>query len=97
MKLYIWNNGGSTSDFQPECNVDMGQVQDYSSDAHSGGIVVLAESLEQACELAVKNLQEGGDYCPTERADGYKYLLTTTPAIVELDKPGLVLYASGNC
>jgi hypothetical protein len=62
-----------------------------SSDCRSGGIVVLAENIEQAASLAKKYL-DGKD--PRLCNDGDDF--NTDPGI-DLDKPGVVIYCDGDC
>ena len=60
MKIFIWKNGNSDSDFCPDENINMeenlkGHEGDYpSSNAHSGGIVILADNEEEAIKLFIE-------------------------------------------
>lgn len=77
MKLFAVLNYESRSDFDLKDDFRLdADKHSYSSNAHSGGAVILAETLEQAQELL--------------QADG-------TLVEVPLDKPGVVLFADGDC
>lgn len=90
MNIYIWNNGGCDSDFAPDENISMdGICGGYSSNAHSGGIVVAADTLEEARELIAKNQNTTVD--EVNKFDEYK------PVILSRVKKGVILYADGAC
>jgi hypothetical protein len=106
LKLYLWKNSESTSDFTDRANVNMPE----SSNAHSGGIVVLAESEEDAVELVKPYTRRGmshvdGKYVKNPPIDirtcNWDMFsddpLDTSPVEIPIDKRGVVIYASGDC
>jgi len=92
MKIFLWSNGVSGSDFTEATNC----VMPNSSNAHSGGCVVLAETEEEAIEL-LKKYTEKTDL--RERKDNYEdgEPIDTKPVLVPLEQKGVVLYCNGDC
>ena len=91
MKLFLWSNETEQSDFGEKINC----VMPNSSNAHSGGVVVLAETEEEAIKL-LKEYTRNVDIreCKT---DYYNEEIDTNPFIIPLDKKGVVLFCDGNC
>ena len=58
MKLFVWINKNSDSDFIDSANADFGN--------HSGCFVVLAENEEEACAMANKETLSIGNTKPVE-------------------------------
>lgn len=73
MKLFLAN--GAESDFTDDSDFEVSD----STNAHSAGAVILAETPEEAVKLL------------TDRK------ATGTLVEIPLDKPGVVLFASGDC
>jgi hypothetical protein len=92
MKLFLWTNGISESDFADTTNIKMPE----SSDQHSGGIVVLANDMEEAIKIA-KTYPKKPDYLDEE--DEWKPWDEDPkdPIVIDLDKPGVIIYCSGDC
>ena len=95
MKIFLWSNMSGQTDFA-NYGSDVNIAMPNSSNAHSGGIVVIAETLEKAIELA-KKYTEGKspvdcneDFCNDEKLD-------TKPIVLNIDKEGVVLYCDGDC
>lgn len=90
MKLWLWKNGSSDSDFSDTTNITMPE----SSDAHSGGIVVLAETKEEAIKLTEKYIGKEPIryYDVFEDKEG-----NSEPIEIPLDKKGVVIFARGDC
>ena len=91
MKLFLWLNNGSESDFTDRYNC----IMPNSSNAHDGGIVVLAKSEEEAIKLIndyTRNVDIRED---KEECDGGT--IDTKPVIIPIDKKGVVLYCDGDC
>ena len=84
MKLFLWKNYGAESDFLEETNINMDDVQTYSSNHHDGGIVVQAESKESAINFVLRLNPEANMEALKEVAE------------VE-NKEGIVLYCDGAC
>lgn len=92
MKLYLWLNSSAESDFTGQANI----IMPNGSNAHSGGVVVLAESIEEAAELAKKYLgSDPRDCCDEGNAEGEA--ANAAPVVIDLDKKGVVIHASGAC
>jgi len=92
MKIYIWNNGNSDSDFIDYENINMDDILDYSSNAHSGGIVVLAKSKKEAIDKIIGIMKE------TEyEAMARESLLKSDPVVINMKTSGVVLFANGDC
>ena len=82
MKIFAVTNGKSGSDF--------GLNEDWKppgSNAHSGGLVILAETLEEAIKIAE----------PLVKDSFYKETSIGTLKEVSLEKAGVVLECDGNC
>lgn len=77
MNIYISKNNRSESDFVPDSENDL-----YDSH-YEAGIAILANSLEEAQQIAIKNGFEEDD----ERLQDFTE--------VSLMKPGVILYCSG--
>lgn len=100
MKLYLWKNSASETEIDGLgcCNANI-KMPD-SSNAHSGGIVILANDIDEAVKLAKKYT---GGVDPRDCCDiGEDELpnLNAAPAIIELNdfiKPRVILYCDGNC
>lgn len=92
MKIFLWANGVSESDFTDVINC----VMPDSSNAHSGGCVVLAETEEEAIELLKKYT---GKADLREKTDNYESAepIDTKPVLVPLEQKGVVLYCDGDC
>lgn len=80
MKLFVVENGKATSDFEVKDDFEVVEPS-YSSNAHSGGAVVLAETEEEARALITKHVEN--------------WVGTLTE--ISLDKSGVILYADGDC
>jgi len=91
MKLFLWLNDRSDSDFTDKYNC----VMPNSSNAHDGGIVVLAESEEEAINLT-KQYTRNCDIRKLKE-DYFDEKIDTKPVIIPLDKKGIVLFCNGNC
>ena len=68
-----------------------------SSNAHSGGCVVLAETEEEAIELLKKYTGEAD--LRERKTDDYDdgEPINTKPVLVPLEQKGVVLYCDGDC
>jgi hypothetical protein len=86
MKLYLWKNVNADSDFLNTENIRM---PCGSSDCHSGGIVVLANDINEAVEL-IKKYTNGFDISKDIEN-------IAAPVIIDLEKSGVVIYCSGDC
>lgn len=80
MKIFAVENRRAASDF--EIQDDFAVVEpSYSSNSHSGGAVVLAETEKEARELI------------TKRVANWEGTLTE----ISQEKTGVILYADGDC
>lgn len=84
MKIFAVNNGSDT-DFNLEDDLVSG-----GSNAHSGGAVIIAETLEEARKILDKAIVGAGGYDLEDRNVG------TLKEII-LDKAGVLLFAKGDC
>jgi hypothetical protein len=94
LKLFLWKNSESLSDFTEKTNIDMPE----SSNAHSGGTVVIAESKEEALELLkpyIKN--DKGEVEEWHLFADNKTIVNPEPVVLSFDKKGIVIYCSGDC
>jgi len=66
-----------------------------SSDCHSGGVVVLAESRDHAIELVKKYTKDVDPTLNNKNYYGDKF--STEPVVLELNKPGVIIYCNGDC
>lgn len=92
MKIFLWTNESQQSDFTDSINC----VMPKSSNAHSGGCVVLAETEEEAIEI-LKSYTQGVDLRQEKTNVDYDEEINTKPILVPLDKKGVVLYCDGDC
>ncbi len=90
-KLYVWDNDSNT-DFNTGDLCSM--YDDYSSGSHSGGYVVVAESLDKAVGVVMANNQRGDYKGDTKTDEEIKEYLKLT---VEVKTDGLVYYGNGDC
>lgn len=87
MKLFAVSNGIETySDFGLSSDV----IFRGSTNCHSGGIVILAETLEQAKKIAEKTVKKDSI------GDEENFSIGTLKEI-PFEKSGLVLGCNGNC
>lgn len=99
MKLYLWKNNNSQSDADVEYGDNIsGSVNNFyshdSSNAHSGGCVVLAENDEEAFQL-LKKYNDNFDMRNEE--DRWSEYNGPKPIEIPLDKKMVVLFCSGDC
>jgi hypothetical protein len=104
MKIFIWNNGNSYSDFCTDRNISMeenlkGYEDDYpSSNSHSGGIVILAENKEEAIKLLIESYSKSQKWDKDFNKEYFeKRFREVTPVEIGLDKKGIILFAKGDC
>ena len=92
LNIYLWLNGSSESDFTDKMNIAM-----PGSNAHSGGIVVLAEDEEEARKLATEHI--GLDPLECHGLDEFDMVEVedTKPIVINLDKKGVVIFDDGAC
>lgn len=87
MKLFLWLNQNSKSDLTYEYTENF--FAHDSSNAHSGGAVVLAENENEAFEL-LKKANQGVDM-RDEKIEESK------PIEIPFDKKGVVIFCDGDC
>jgi hypothetical protein len=85
IKLFAVQNGNSESDFKLNEDFVCG-----GSNAHSGGVVVLAENLKEAEKLVREAINKDDGYSLEESTVG-------TLKEIKLDKKGLVIFSDGDC
>ena len=90
-KLYLWLNNSSESDFTDKPNI----IMPNGSNAHSGGVVVLAESIDEAAELTQKHLGYDPRKCGIDSEMDVE--VNTSPIVIDLDKKGVVFHGNGDC
>lgn len=90
LKLFLWMNGLSDSDFADATNC----IMPNSSNAHSGGVAVLAESEEEAVNLIMKHTRNVD--IREKKIEEYE-AIDTRPIVIPLDQKGVVIYCDGDC
>ena len=84
MKIFAVTNGRSESDFDL-----YGDMKSGGSNAHSGGAVIIANTLEEAKKLLNKAMV---------KADGYDVEERNLGTLEEIKlKKGIILFADGAC
>ncbi len=91
MKLFLWKNDRSESGVEQYLN---NFYHKDSSNAHSGGCVVLAENEEEAFQL-LKEYND--DFDMRNETDRWDENNNPRPIEIPLDKKIMVLFCDGDC